>query len=431
MIKRILLTTTIMLSEAYAAPSSNQSHFKAYSLHDFCLDITQEINNKNFDFFLSHIDFSSFEHSFTSNTSLILHDAIQNTQSTEYDNQISEINVLEQKLSNINQYIKSNDEAIKNNPDTSNQSQDLLGYQFEFVHLLSRQIKEQLATNLAHFSPNWRNTRFSPINQHHAYCAIIGDPLASKDFYNYAILLTIENKDNHFKIIDFKDSNIFISYKDIYKNHLSEIFELSLLEKKNSNNYQSTPLYKYIYAVKQQSIPYAISSYQRLDLEQQKNPLLLQMLLNTIETQTQHDKNEFDIILNAIDTQTPSYFLLNLHIDKMQIEQARLTLKNLEKAFGYHPIQDFYSSFVDDLANDNKAKLEHLLSSLDMDDGYKLTYWALLKELSIREQFDNAIVVLDILKKRFNIKTSELSSDKDYKKLLKSKKYTDWASKNN
>jgi len=432
MIKPILLLVSIIFSKAYAAPLSNESNFKTYGLHDFCLDITQEVNNKNFDFLLSHIDFNGLEHSFTSNTSFTLHEAMQTPNIDKNDNPILGLNDLEQRLNNINQHIQSNDEKIKRDSQTTNHTQDLVGYKFDFIHLLSKQIKEQLAINLAHFSPNWRNTRFSPINQNSAYCAIIGDPLTSKDSYAYAILLTLENKDNHFKVSDFKDSNLFISYKEIYQHHLAEIFELSLSEKTNSNNYQNSPIYQYIYAVKQQNTPYSISSYQKLNLEQQKNPVLLQMLLNTLQTQTQHNQNELDIVINAIDNQTPSYVLLNIQIDKMQVEQAHRTLKNLEQAFGYHPSQDFYGFLIDGLANSNKVKLDRLLSSLDIDDGYQLTYWILLKELTLREKFDNAVVVLDILKKRFsiNFNTSEFLTDKDYKKLIKSKAYTDWASRN-
>ncbi|PTQ90635.1 hypothetical protein [Agitococcus lubricus] len=435
MLKPFILAIACICSSvpAYAALSQDKL-FSTYSLHDFCLDLVSETNKKNPDFLLSRVAFDQFEQDFIDNTNV----SAKNLQIPSIEQSSTPQSIrLNTQLKPINPSILGL-ETLPTNADKKESSdlrtnlRELTEFKSDFIRAFSRGIKKQLTPSLDRFAPTWKKTLFTPINEQRAYCAMMGDPFNDNDYISYALLLTLEYKDQRYSISDIQDSNLFLSYRDAYREDVPELFLTFLAEKLETPHYEFDPLYQFLTALKERNAKHIFQAYEKLPPKQQANKLFLQMMINAID----NDETVYQQVLTQLSTviphDTPSYLLVNLYTQRAMFQEALQNLEVIEKTFGYHPSLDIVRLSLSILKQDNPIHLNHLASALKRDDGYDLIYWNLLKQWVKQGRYEDSLIVLDVLKKRFYIDLNDTSflSSVEYKELFKSKAYKQWKANN-
>ncbi len=202
------------------------------------------------------------------------------------------------------------------------------------------------------------------------------------------------------------------------------------VEKGSQDEKDIKTLFTYIIALKNQDVRTAIEYYKQLPPNYKNNPVYgLRMVIlggtkggkayqESLQLFYDQFKNDerFDLLF------------MDYYFERKQYQKALESIESAEKRIG--PDTGFYllKAVMYQEMGQTKKFYAMCLKLINHDVGYENTYWLLFDELVRQRQYEDAVLVLDVMHKAFSYSFSRdrFERDPDYAQLIRTNTFNQW-----
>jgi len=275
-------------------------------------------------------------------------------------------------------------------------------------------------------------TRFQSEGENSAQCTLTNDSYIEQDHVFYALRLQLSRLAGRIVVVDAQDS----LFDQPYSHMLGAFFGslMSEIDPVTDSAPLSTekPAGAFVKAVKSRNHRQVVALYEnRLSSAHQSQAIFQQRYL---EAKIALD-DDYSRALALVISRQPADLASGYRLDLAYLQQNPVAvpplLDLLEQTWGYHPGMDVLRlRAYQDVGNMEKV-YQTFHHALEKNDGYSLTYWHMMRFLASQQRFAQAILLADILVKRFDyrLESKTLGKDEYLRDFAKSALFREWLKK--
>lgn len=290
----------------------------------------------------------------------------------------------------------------------------------------------RLAANLGNHKAVWMMTRFETKSANSAECTLTNDSYIEQDAVFYAIRLQLSHQAGRVYVVEAQDS----LFNQPYSLMIGTLFSSILSEIDQTTDVSPLPAARpagtFMQLVRSGDHRQIIDAYEnRLSTAHQSLAVFQQCYLDAQAALENHYPEALALIVSRQPAGLASGYRLDLAYLQQKPAAVPPLLDLLEQAWGYHPGMDVLRLLAYQDIGDTDNVYRTFDRALVKNDGYSLTYWHMMRFLARQQRFAEALLMADILVKRFDyhLESARLAKDESLRDFAKSPLFREWLKK--
>jgi hypothetical protein len=248
----------------------------------------------------------------------------------------------------------------------------------------------------------------------------------------------LTRKDGRLRIVDWYDLVRETKVSDLFSDMLHDSIEMTdahimaMPYQRQSALQEQRLFFNFLATVKSADPRRVLMAYDNLPPRMKRKPVYTLIAINMA---SRLDDAQYERVLRNLsqlvgDSGHYSMLLIDLYMYDQEYDKAKRAIYSFKRQVGTDPLLDLLLADLD-LKQGNKQGFYHYcLQALNNDPNYLDTYWLLLDRLVADRHYEDAVLVLNVLTKRFEytIKEDAIESMEQYRDFCKSAAYKAWKS---
>ncbi|RZU36922.1 hypothetical protein EV700_3135 [Fluviicoccus keumensis] len=386
-----LCLLTLSLQVAQAAEAVNpEKIFNTYSMQDFCLDLPALLESKDND---------------------------------RMDERVSVVQVMDE----IQQHLPARATAELANPIVRQRWRMQLRHGF-FANIRAR-------------TGQWYLAGYKPLPDNRAECTLINDGFLERGELFYAVRMTLAQVGDGIGMIEMRDSMTNQPFSRVMGSFFAILMPAMLGGDTAAEGYNlpwqrasTTPP-----ASSGRGIPEMLAAFARADNKQlinvfentlspegRRQTTFQQNYLRAAEGNPGKYREALGLVIENRPANEPTAYRLQLHSIDQNCPEMLKAIDQLETAWGYHPGMDVLRLHCHEQMQDADAVRRVFLHALDTDDGYSMLYWRMMHYYAAAHRDEEALLMADILYRRFDYRLDKLDQDASLQAFARSAAFRQW-----
>jgi len=299
---------------------------------------------------------------------------------------------------------------------------------------IEKSLKDQLLNMLSFSEERTRWDMLSGRVDGERYLCLVRSGLSSEGV-KY-VEFDLRPVDGRLRILDWYDLIRKTRVSDLFVELFSDIQEIAsahlmALPKMRASVAQEQKLYAdFLDAVRNRDSERALKIYAKLPLRLRNKPLYIFIAVNMASklSDTQYLSFLGDLAGRVGDDDRYGMLLLDFYMTDRRFDKANRVLREFKRQIGSDPLLEVLFANLELEQGNKQAFYSYCLQALEEDAAYLDTYWVLLDQFVVDRNYKDAVLILNVLSKMFQItpQVDAFESDEKYRDFCRSAVFKAW-----